>query len=240
MTFFTEASVDLADDPGLMRLMVDANIASVFVGIESPNEASLRETKKLQNVRTGGTLVEKVHRIQEAGMEVWCGMILGFDHDDESIFEAQLRFITEARIVQVMLGMLTAISKTPLYDRLAAEGRLDPSDEPRFGTNVIPLRLDREHLRDGYVRLLGRLNEAAAYFGRLEDLYLGARLNFSRGANRHWRRHPWQRAWAKGIASPIPLHFHERGHHRVPEAERRGLAQGRPARLRVNWSLVQP
>ena len=66
----------------LMDLMVQANIASVFVGIESPNEASLRETKKYQNVRAGGTMVEKVRRIQDAGMEVWCGLILGFDHDD--------------------------------------------------------------------------------------------------------------------------------------------------------------
>jgi radical SAM superfamily enzyme YgiQ (UPF0313 family) len=85
LTFFTEASIDLADDPELMRLMVEANIASVFVGIESPNEASLRETRKLQNVRAGGTLVEKVHRIQDAGMEVWCGMILGFDHDEYAL-----------------------------------------------------------------------------------------------------------------------------------------------------------
>ena len=231
MTFFTEASVDLADDPGLMRLMVDANIASVFVGIESPNEASLRETKKLQNVRAGGTLVEKVRRIQEAGMEVWCGMILGFDHDDESIFESQLRFITEARIVQVMLGMLTAIPKTPLYDRLAAEGRLDPSDEPAFGTNVIPLRLDRGQLRDGYLRLLGRLHETPAYFGRLEDLYLGARLDFSRGANRHWRRHPWQLARAKGLFLAQALGLLARLAWRVPDPTLRREYFGRVWRL---------
>src|SRR4051812_26674520 len=176
MTFFTEASIDLADDPELMALMVEANIAAVFVGIESPNEESLRETKKYQNVRAGGTLVEKVHRIQDAGMEVWCGMILGFDHDDETIFDAQLRFIAEARIVSVMLGMLAAIPKTPLHDRLAAEGRLDTSDELEFGTNVIPLHLGREQLREGYVRVLNALNEPAAYFARMEDLYLAGRL----------------------------------------------------------------
>src|SRR5205085_2524022 len=105
--FFTEASLDLAEDEELMRLMVQANIISVFVGIESPNEKSLRETRKFQNVRPAGTLVERVHRIQEAGIEVWCGMILGFDHDDETIFDAQVRFITEARTVTAMTGMLT-------------------------------------------------------------------------------------------------------------------------------------
>ncbi len=108
---------------------------------------ALRETKKFQNVRAGGTLLEKVHRIQDAGIEVWCGMIMGFDHDDATIFDSQLKFISEARIIQVMAGMLFAIPKTPLYDRLAAEGRLDLADEPGCGTNVIPLQLDRMQLR---------------------------------------------------------------------------------------------
>ncbi|MDB5408256.1 MAG: radical protein, partial [Rhodospirillales bacterium] len=104
MRFFTEASIDLADDAELMQLMVDVNIDGLFVGIETPNDAALRETKKFQNVRSGGTMVEKVHRIQNAGMEVWSGMILGFDNDDASIFEAQRRFIREARIVHAMVG----------------------------------------------------------------------------------------------------------------------------------------
>src|SRR5262249_58276241 len=129
---FTEASIDVADDPELMQLMTDANILAVFIGIESPNEASLRQTKKFQNVRAGGTILEKVHRIQDAGMDVWCGMILGFDNDDETIFDAQREFITESRIANSMTGMLYAIPKTPLHLRLAREGRLDPSDEPEF------------------------------------------------------------------------------------------------------------
>ena len=199
MTFFTEASIDLADEPELMRLMVEANIVNVFVGIESPNEVSLRETKKLQNIRPGGTLAEKVRRIQDAGMEVMCGMILGFDHDDETIFEAQVKFIAEARVINVMLGMLSAIPKTPLYNRMVKEGRLDTEAEPEFGTNIVPLRLGREQLRDGFVYVLSALNDTAAYFDRLEALYLDARLDFSRGANRYWRRHPWHSARARGL-----------------------------------------
>jgi len=199
MTFFTEASIDLADEPELMRLMVEANIVNVFVGIESPNEVSLRETKKLQNVRPGGTLAEKVRRIQDAGMEVMCGMILGFDHDDETIFEAQVKFISEARVINVMLGMLSAIPKTPLYNRMVKEGRLDTEAEPEFGTNIVPLRLGREQLRDGFVYVLSALNDTAAYFDRLEALYLDARLDFSRGANRYWRRHPWHSVRARGL-----------------------------------------
>ena len=186
LTFFTEASIDLADDPELMELMVDANIIAVFIGIESPNEASLRETKKFQNVRAGGTIVEKVHRIQDAGLEVWCGMILGFDNDDESIFDAQRTFIRETRISNTMIGMLYAIPKTPLHARLAEEGRLDLADEPEFGTNVIPLKISRERLRDGYVEVMSDLYQPDAYFDRLDDLYLRARIDMGRGRSRHW------------------------------------------------------
>ncbi len=200
LSLFTEASIDLADDAELMTLMTDANILAVFIGIESPNEASLRETKKFQNVRAGGTILEKVHRIQDAGMDVWCGMILGFDNDDETIFDAQREFIREARIANSMTGMLWAFRKTPLYDRLVAEGRLDPADEPDFGTNVIPLKITREELRDGYIRVMDDLYTADAFFGRLDALLISGRLEMGRGRSRYWRTHPfnflkWQTLW---------------------------------------------
>jgi radical SAM superfamily enzyme YgiQ (UPF0313 family) len=191
LTFFTEASIDLADDAELLELLSDANFIAVFIGIESPNEASLRETKKFQNVRAGGTMLEKVHRIQEAGLEVWCGMILGFDNDDETIFAAQREFLTESRITSAMIGMLHAIPKTPLYSRLIEEGRLDPADEPEFGTNVIPLKIGREELRDGYVKVMDELYQPEAYFQRLEDLFINRKLEMGRGRSRYWRKHPW-------------------------------------------------
>jgi radical SAM superfamily enzyme YgiQ (UPF0313 family) len=193
--FFTEASLDLAEDDELLQLMVDANIISVFIGIESPNEKSLRETRKFQNVRPAGTIVERVHKIQRAGIEVWCGMILGFDNDDATIFDAQRQFLKEARIASAMIGMLAAIPKTPLHARLAAEGRLDLADEPEYGTNVIPAQMTREELRDGYVRVMQDLYEPEAYFERLEDLYLKERIPYGTGVRRYWRRHPW--SWLK-------------------------------------------
>jgi len=98
----------------------------------SPNEESLRETRKLQNVRRGGTLVEKVRRIQDAGIEVTAGMIVGFDNDDATIFAAHRSFLEDARVPLAMLGMLTAIPKTPLYSRLAAAGRLDETDTTAY------------------------------------------------------------------------------------------------------------
>ena len=180
--------------------MVEANIIAVFIGIESPNEESLRETKKYQNVRQGGTMLEKVHRIQNAGMEVWCGMIIGFDNDDETIFDAQIRFIQEARIPFSMTGMLWAFPKTPLHARLAQEGRLDLAEPPEFGTNVIPLKIGREEMREGYVRVMTELYEPEPYFSRLEALYLGKNwLDVGRGRLRYWKRHPWKRLKAETL-----------------------------------------
>ncbi len=196
--FATEASIDLADDVELMQLMVAANISNVFVGIETPNEAALRETRKFQNLRSrGGSMLDKVHRIQQAGMEVWCGIIVGFDNDDPSVFALQQRFVREARIVNAMVNMLVAIPRTPLYTRLASEGRLDPSEDAAswgsFGTNVVPRRIGREALYTGYVELMRDLYATDAYFGRLEALYLDARIQLGQARMRYLRRHPLRR-----------------------------------------------
>jgi radical SAM superfamily enzyme YgiQ (UPF0313 family) len=221
LTFFTEASIDLADDPELLELMDEANILSVFIGIESPNEESLRETKKYQNVRQGGTLVEKVRRIQDAGIEVWCGMIIGFDHDDATIFDRQIRFLEESRISLSMTGMLHAIPKTPLHARLEAEGRLDPSDQPEFGTNVIPAQIGREELREGWFRVMTEIYQTEPFFARVDDLYEQGRLETGRARARYWKKHPWERFKNEGLflAQAIGLFF--RLITAVPEAQLR-------------------
>ncbi len=190
LTFFTEASIDLADDAELMDLMVQGNFIATFIGIESPDEDSLREAKKFQNVRAGGTMLEKVHRIQEAGLEVWCGMIMGFDHDDAGIFDRQIRFIQDARIAFSMSGMLSAIPKTPLHERLATDGRLDTADTCEYGTNVIPLLISREELRDGYVRVLNEIYEPEAYFDRTEALFLQPTFDIGVNKRRQWLTSP--------------------------------------------------
>ncbi|AMV37426.1 B12-binding domain-containing radical SAM protein [Planctomyces sp. SH-PL62] len=186
LSLFTEASIDLADDQELMDLMVEANFVATFIGIESPSEESLRETKKFQNVRDGGTLLEKVHRIQNSGMEVWCGMIMGFDSDDVGIFERQIEFIQQSRISFSMSGMLSAIPKTPLHARLAAEGRLDPADRSEFGTNVIPLKMSREELLDGYFEVLNRLYEPQAYFDRTDALFMNPNFDYGITLKKKW------------------------------------------------------
>ncbi|MGH6838310.1 MAG: B12-binding domain-containing radical SAM protein [Methylocella sp.] len=194
VTFFAEASLDLADDEELMGLMDDANIRSVFVGVETPNEESLRETSKLQNLRGNErSLVEKVHAIQAHGIEVWSGMIVGFDNDGPDIFDRQIKFVEQARVIHTSVGMLTAIPKTPLYARLAGENRLDPADRTPYGTNVIPLGMDRDALREGYLRVLHALYDPKAYFARVDSLFLEGGLAASVSRDAHLRSRPFTR-----------------------------------------------
>jgi len=188
-----------------MELMVQANFIATFIGIESPDEDSLREAKKYQNVRAGGTLLEKVRRVQEAGLEVWCGMIMGFDHDDEGIFDRQIQFVQDARIAFSMSGMLSAIPKTPLHARLAAEGRLDRSDTCEYGTNVVPLGMSREELRDGYIRVLNAIYEPAAYFERTEALFLQPEFEIGIRKRRHWL------SWPRSIPLEVAMLFQALG-----------------------------
>jgi radical SAM superfamily enzyme YgiQ (UPF0313 family) len=197
LTLFTEASLDLAEDEELMELMGLANFQNVFIGIETPNEESLRETKKLQNVRpNAGTLLDRVHRIQQHGFDVWCGMIVGFDHDDPSIFRVMPKFIADARIANAMINLLHAIPTTPLYDRLKQAGRLnDDESSDRFGTNVVPLGMSREELRDGFLALMQTCYTADAYFQRLDAQFIDGNFKFTMHELPYWSRH--RGAWAK-------------------------------------------
>lgn len=163
----TEASIDLADQPELLELMYRANFRSVFIGIETPRVGSLQETKKYQNTR-GDSLNAKLKRIQDAGLDVNAGFIVGFDHDDKDIFEDQFRFIQENGITLAMVGMLQAIPRTPLYERLQREGRL-VEDDPNC--NFIPKQMSREELREGYWNLVKRLYAPEAFLDRYFKIF---------------------------------------------------------------------
>lgn len=241
LSFFTEASLDLAEDPELMELMVEANIHAVFIGIESPNEASLRETKKLQNVRPVGSIVERVRRVQQAGLDVWCGMIVGFDHDDRTIFDLQRQFLREANIQHAMIGMLSAIPKTPLYERLKAEGRLDPEEgvETNYGTNIVPMNMSREELREGYLKLMREVYDPDTYFEGLEELYLRDNFRAGRARAQYWRRHWWTglKGMAWHIAGAAYLYWRV-GYH-TPDVPLRAEYRRRIARLlKARWDPV--
>ncbi len=168
MTFFTEASIDLADDPDLMDLMVRAGFNTVFIGIESPDDASLSECSKVQN--TNRDLVADVKRIQRAGLEVQGGFIVGFDHDTPSIFQRQIDFIQQSGIVTAMVGLLEALPGTRLFERLQREGRLTgetTGDNVDGSTNIVP-RMNLEVLRQGYKDMLHRLYTPKHYYARVK------------------------------------------------------------------------
>ena len=120
--FYTEASIDLADDPELMEQMVRAGFEEVFIGIETPHEASHTESGKVQNKNRD--LLTSVQRIQRAGLQVHGGFIVGFDSDPPAIFDKQISFIQESGIVTAMVGLLSAMRGTRLYQRMEQEGRL--------------------------------------------------------------------------------------------------------------------
>jgi radical SAM superfamily enzyme YgiQ (UPF0313 family) len=157
--FGTEASLNLAQDEELMQLMREANFAWVFIGIETPDEASLKLTRKTQNM--GGDILGALRRIYAHGIDVLAGFIVGFDTDTLDTFERQRRFILDSGIQAAMVGLLTALPRTPLYERLEREGRLieraDDTDNTRLGTNFVPKNMSYDAMVSAYRRLYQRL-----------------------------------------------------------------------------------
>jgi radical SAM superfamily enzyme YgiQ (UPF0313 family) len=166
-TFFTEASINLADDDGLMDLMAEAGFNRVFIGIETPNEDGLVECNKRQN--RNRDLAAAVKKIQNHGFEVQGGFILGFDSDPASIFKRQINFIQKTGIVTAMVGLLNAPNGTKLYKRLKKENRLlnDMSgDNTDFSINFVP-RMKYETLVAGYKNVLDTIYSPRRYYERV-------------------------------------------------------------------------
>ncbi len=168
--FFTEASVDLAADEELMELMVEAGFNKVFLGLETPEEESLKECGKKQNLRQ--SLSVSVQTIQQHGLAVMGGFIIGFDHDKPDIFQKQFSFIQDNGIVTAMVGLLSAVPTTRLYKRLEREGRIlfrssgNNTDE-EGSLNFIP-KMDREWIIQQYRKLMAKLYEPETYYRRIK------------------------------------------------------------------------
>jgi radical SAM superfamily enzyme YgiQ (UPF0313 family) len=242
MTFLTEASVNMAGEPELLELMVAAGFKKVFLGLETPSAESLRECRKLQNLRSD--LAESVRTIQEAGLEVMGGFIVGFDSDEKDIFQRQFEFIQTTGVVTAMVGLLQALPRSRLYRRLAGEGRLlsaSRGDNTSAVFNFEP-RLDREFLVENYRRLMRRLYEPGTYYQRIRTFLAAHRVRgpravltwrdvgaifrsfwimgvIHRGRRAYWRfmastllRHPGQ----LGVAITLAI----TGHHFRQVAER--------------------
>ncbi len=174
--FTTEASLNLADDTELMRLMSEANFVGIFVGIESPDPETLNAMRKKQNTRRN--IAQSVHRIYAAGLYVTAGFIVGFDSEHGSVADAIVELIEEAAIPVCMVGLLYAVPNTQLTRRLAKEGRLHSAlssetrggmDQCTQGLNFDTLR-PREQILTDYKRVLEKVYDPAAYAGRLQRL----------------------------------------------------------------------
>jgi radical SAM superfamily enzyme YgiQ (UPF0313 family) len=168
--FFTEASINLAQDEDLMNIMAKAGFSRVFVGIETPNEASLNEADKNQNKNRD--LIADVKTIQHHGMEVMAGFIVGFDNDPETIFETQIDFIQKSGIVTAMVGLLNAPIGTKLYQRLKKENRLIigkdfTGDNTDASLNFNP-KMPRGKLIEGYWKILKTIYSPKNYTKRIQ------------------------------------------------------------------------
>jgi radical SAM superfamily enzyme YgiQ (UPF0313 family) len=165
--FNTEVSINLADDDELLSLMSKADFEAVFIGIESPNDESLVECNKNQN--RNRDLISSINKIQESGLEVQGGFIVGFDNDPPAIFDKLTNFIQESGIVTAMVGLLNAPKGTKLQKRLLKEGRLIndfTGCNTDFSINFIP-HMDSELLIDGYKKILKTIYSPKFYYARV-------------------------------------------------------------------------
>ena len=163
----TEASINLADDDHLMDLMVKAGFEAVFIGIESPNEMSLIECNKTQN--RNRDMIASVKSIQNAGLEVQGGFIVGFDNDHSKIFEVLTEFIQKSGIVTAMVGLLNAPIGTNLEKRLTGEGRMlqdFTGNNTDFTINFVP-KMETQKLLDGYNSILKTIYSPKYFYERV-------------------------------------------------------------------------
>jgi radical SAM superfamily enzyme YgiQ (UPF0313 family) len=204
-----EASINLADDEGLMRLMVAAGFDVVFIGIETPNDESLVECTKHQNQNRD--LVASVKRLHQIGLEVQGGFIVGFDSDPESIFQTQIDFIQRSGIVTAMVGLLNAPTGTRLYQRLKAEGRLLSSstgNNTDFSLNFIP-KMDYDRLIGGYKHILDTIYSPREYYERIRtflQVYIPPRTKAGK-VQSHQIKAFFRSIWFLGIRGNGKRHY---------------------------------
>ncbi len=183
--FLTEASINLVDDDELIDLMVGAGFDTVFIGLETPDEDSLKECAKNQN--RSRDMVAAIKKLQAAGLQVLGGYIVGFDNDDAGIFSRQIKFIQESGVVTAMVGLLNAPPKTRLWQRLEAENRLETSasgDNTDGTINFIP-KMDKEVLINGYREIVRTIYSPRYFYQRVCNFL----QNYQPARKRRFRPH---------------------------------------------------
>jgi len=200
--FTTEASINLADDTALMKAMQEVGFFAIFVGIESPDEATLIAMQKRQNTRR--SIVESIHKIYAHGMFVNAGFIIGFDTEKGSVARGIIDCIEATSIPVTMAGLLFALPTTQLTKRLAAAGRLHENfdvapegvgDQCTAGLNYDPCRPRIDILKD-YLQVVETVYTPENYFGRVAKV--ARELNSSERRFRPGLRQWWKEL--KGFA----------------------------------------
>ncbi len=202
---YTEASLDLADEPALVEAMVAAGFSAVFVGIETPSAASLESAGKKQNLRVDPS--EAVRRLTSGGLEVFAGFILGFDADGPDIFDQQIDLVSGLPMPRAMVGLLLAVPGTALWRRLEREGRLrDGANGDQFGRpNFVPVLPERTLLA-GYRRVLATLYSSDGYYARCHRCLEEVRFPAG-GLRRGWLKPLGRAVWRIGALGPRRAHF---------------------------------
>ncbi|MBE0651513.1 MAG: B12-binding domain-containing radical SAM protein [Bacteroidales bacterium] len=173
--FNTQTSINLADDAQLLNMMRQAGFNATFIGIETPAEESLHSCHKVQNENRD--LLENVKQIQEAGLQVSGGFIVGFDSDTPSVFQRQVDFIQKSGIVSAMVGLLNAPKNTRLYQQMEKENRLAEDitgSNTDFTMNFKP-KMDNHELLEGYRHIIRSIYEEKPYYKRIRKLLMNYR-----------------------------------------------------------------
>ncbi len=203
----TEASINLADDEELMQLMKAANFYKVFIGIETPEMDSLKECSKLQNTKS--SMSDAVKKIQQHGLQVLAGFIVGFDNDKENIFKRQIRFIQKTGIVTAMVGLLNALPQTRLWKRLKSEKRLtkEITGENTDGSlNFIP-KMGSKKLLEGYKHIISSIYSPKLYYKRIDTMVRNYRPSVRGKLSMAMLRAFFRSMWVIGIRSSSRFYY---------------------------------
>ncbi|QQS50211.1 MAG: B12-binding domain-containing radical SAM protein [Bacteroidota bacterium] len=169
--FSAQSSIELADDELLLERIRQAGFVSAFIGIETPDELALQQCHKVQNENRD--LIQNVKKIQNAGLQVSGGFIVGFDSDTPSIFQRQIDFIQNSGIVSAMVGLLNAPKNTNLYRQMEKEDRLTieaTGSNTDFTMNFKP-KMNNLVLMEGYHRIIRNIYSEKPYYKRIRVFF---------------------------------------------------------------------
>ncbi len=131
VSWMCQASLDICEDKELLVKMADAGCTSILVGIESLDNAALKEAGKYQNkIKKYERGIQTIH---DHGIHVIGSFIVGFDSDELDAFDEIFDFTVKNGITMISLNVLTSYPGTDLYERMKAEGRINAIDTDMLG-----------------------------------------------------------------------------------------------------------